>query len=394
MLLRTDVTGTRPVTQAEASTTLTSVTSASQEALNRLALISVGKQFQAEIMSRLNDGTFLVRLADTTARMALPDTAKPGDTVSLTLLASNPRPTFLLGESSASGEQSIASLLQDTTTAAQVGKTALSTSDPRLSTLTEMVPSSATASLSNAGRLVDNLLHAAQLDGTLAKIAGTSAIVASADLNASKLAQAMQNTIERSGLFYESHLNQWVNGTRSLDELMLEPQAQVGKELAASALFNNAKTDTSLIDMMRALEAAQVNNSQAATSLSQAASLNNETARLISLQLAALEQRRVTWQGELWPGQKFEWDVTEEKPEQESDEQGRSWRSTVRFDMPTLGTIAASIHLANGRVQVQINTTTESAATRLRANGGKLASALDAAGSPLDSLTVKRNEPA
>ncbi len=393
MLLRTDVTGTRPVTQAEASTTLTSVTSASQEALNRLALISVGKQFQAEIMSRLNDGTFLVRLADTTARMSLPDTAKPGDTVSLTLLASSPRPTFLLGESSASGEQSIASLLQDTTTAAQVGKTALSTSDPRLSTLTEMVPSSATASLSNAGRLVDNLLHAAQLDGTLAKIAGTSAIVASADLNASKLAQAMQNTIERSGLFYESHLNQWVNGTRSLDELMLEPQAQVGKELAASALFN-AKTDTSLIDMMRALEAAQANNSQAATSLSQAASLNNETARLISLQLAALEQRRVTWQGELWPGQKFEWDVTEEKQEQDSDEHGRSWRSSVRFDMPTLGTIAASIHLANGRLQVQISTTTESAATRLRANGGKLASALDAAGSPLDSLTVKRNEPA
>jgi hypothetical protein len=128
-MLRTDVTGVRPTTQVEATTTITSVTSASQEALNRLALISIGKQFQAQIMSRLNDGSFLVRIADATARMALPDSAKPGDSVLLTLLASTPRPTFLLGDTTGSAGSSITSLLQDATTTVQVGKSTLTTGD-------------------------------------------------------------------------------------------------------------------------------------------------------------------------------------------------------------------------------------------------------------------------
>jgi hypothetical protein len=392
-MLRTDVTGTRPITQTDATTTITSVTSASQEALNRLTLISVGKQFQAQIMSRLNDGSFLVRIADATARMALPDTAKPGETISLTLLASSPRPTFLLGESAGSAESSIATILQDSTATTQVGKATIVTSDLSNATVAEQLPSSANASLSLAGRLVDNLLHAAQLDGASTKILGNSPLLGSPNLNTTTLAQALQNTIEFSGLFYESHLNQWVNGNRSIDSLSREPQARAGNELPSS-IFGNIKTDNSLIDMMRALEAAQHGGSALDDSLSQNLTLNNETARLISLQLGALEQHRVTWQGELWPGQPFEWQVSEETPKQESGEPIQSWRSIVRFDMPTLGTITASIHLANGHVQMQIRTGTEAAASKLRANGSKLASALEAAGSPLDSLTVTRNEPA
>ena len=215
-MLRTDVTGTRPVGQSSAATTITSVTSASQEALNRLALISVGKQFQAQIMSRLNDGSFLVRIADATARMALPDTAKPGDTISLTLLASSPRPTFLLGETSGTSEQSIASLLQDTAATTQIDKTALSTTDTSATPHTEQLPSSANASLSTAGRLVDNLLHAAQLDGASSKIFGSSVILRAPNLDTATIAQSLQNTIEHSGLFYESHVNQWVNGSRTI----------------------------------------------------------------------------------------------------------------------------------------------------------------------------------
>ena len=388
MLLRTDVTGTRPVGQTDATTTITSVTSASQEALNRLALVSVGKQFQAQIMSRLNDGSFLVRIADITARMALPNTAKAGEAISLTLLASSPRPTFLLGESAGTAEQSIANALQDATGTVQVGKAAIAAADLAATTLAEQLPTSAATSLSTAGRLVDNLLHAAQLDGAPSKILGSSAILAAPDTNPAALAQGLQKSLEFSGLFYESHLNQWVNGSRSLEELMQEPQAQTGNRHATSLNLNNVKGESSLIDMMRALEAAQSTNSQSTTAL------NNETARLISLQLSALEQRHITWQGELWPGQRFEWEVTEETPKQESDEQVQSWRSTVRFDMPTLGPITASIHLANGHVQMQIRTGTEAAAATLRANGSKLSSALEAAGSPLDLLTVKRNEPA
>ena len=393
MLFRTDVTGTRPVVQTDSATTITSVTSASQEALNRLALISVGKQFQAQIMSRLNDGTFLVRVADTTARMALPDTAKTGDTITLTLLSPSPRPTFVPGENSSAVEQSIANLLQDTTGTAQVTKNAAITTDAAAAALAEQISSGSTASLSSAGRLVDNLLHAAQLDGAPTKILGQTPILSSPNISTESMAQALRNTLEYSGLFYESHVTQWVSGGRALEELMREPQAHAGENMSGASV-NNAKSNQSMIDMMRALEAAQQSRTDTAGNLSQIASLNNETARLINLQLAALEQRRIAWQGELWPGQRFEWEVSEDTPGQDSPEQDQVWRSTVRFDMPTLGAITASIHLANGHVQMHVRTASDDTATRLRANGDKLASALDAAGSPLDLLTVKRDEPA
>jgi hypothetical protein len=64
----------------------------------------------------------------------------------------------------------------------------------------------------------------------------------------------------------------------------------------------------------------------------------------------------------------------------------------VRFELPTLGVVAASIRLTGGRLQVQVRAAEEDTASLLRTHGNELASALDAAGSPLDQLTVKRDD--
>ncbi|MBC7499549.1 MAG: flagellar hook-length control protein FliK, partial [Herminiimonas sp.] len=113
-------------------------------------------------------------------------------------------------------------------------------------------------------------------------------------------------------------------------------------------------------------------------------------AQRINLQLQTLETNRVAWQGELWPGQKLEWEVSEDPPKSTSapNEQS-SWTSTVRFELPTLGVITASIYLDGDHVRMQVRAPTENAALRLRQNGHDLVNALDAAGSPLDLLTVK-----
>jgi len=398
MLLRTDVTGPKPVAQTDATTSITSITSASQETLNRLSLISVGKQFQAQIMSRLNDGTYLVKVADTTARMPLPGNPQAGDTITLTLLSANPRPTFVLGEQAPGTEEAIAKVLQNATTATQVGQTVAANADAKTGPLQEQLPSSATASLSQTGRFVDNLLHAAQLDGASTRIRGQSAILSSPELmvrgDTAALAQVLQKTLEFSGLFYESHVAQWVEGERSLEALMQEPQARVGN-MPANPVFDPGKGPQTLIDVLHALETAQQAATQTQTNGTQPIPLNNETARMINLQLGALENKRIEWQGELWPGQRFEWEVSEDTPRQTHEgEPESSWSSTVRFEMPTLGSIAASIHLNNGRVQMHIRTATESIATTLRANGKTLASALEDAGAPLDLFTVNPHEPA
>ena len=74
-----------------------------------------------------------------------------------------------------------------------------------------------------------------------------------------------------------------------------------------------------------------------------------------------------------------------------ADDAPPQWKSSVRFDLPTLGLVAATITLAGDHVQVLVRTATEGAAAALREHGGALAAALDAAGSPLDSLIVKQD---
>jgi hypothetical protein len=54
----------------------------------------LGQSMQAEVLSKLPDGSFVVRVADMAARMPLPRRAEPGAQVPLTLVALNPRPTF------------------------------------------------------------------------------------------------------------------------------------------------------------------------------------------------------------------------------------------------------------------------------------------------------------
>ncbi|MEA5097616.1 MAG: flagellar hook-length control protein FliK [Burkholderiaceae bacterium] len=389
-MLRSDATGVRPVIQAELLSSTAPVSSPSQDAFNRLMAVSIGRQFQAEVMLRQNDGSFLVRIADTTARMALPEGTQSGDKVSLTLVAASPRPTFLLGETQVSatplpGQQSAAAgLLIDTlpqdasqegagqigsSGAGQIGKAApteTATAAP-LNQPANSATTSTMTSLSPTGRLIDSLLHATEQNNAPASVQGQSAIMPIPDVTPEKLAQAMHRTLENSGVFYESHVNEWVNGNRATETLMLEPQAR----LAASG--------QPLSD---------------AEQLSQLATLNNETAQLIRTQLDSLENRRFVWQGELWPGQRFEWEVSDETPQrqQQTDASVSAWRSVVRFELPTLGAITASINLAGGHVQVQLRTATDTAAETIRPYAGELASALDAAGAPLDLLTVRKDE--
>ena len=98
------------------------------------------------------------------------------------------------------------------------------------------------------------------------------------------------------------------------------------------------------------------------------------------------------WRGEAWPGQAMEWEVGEDTPEGNSRDMPSSWRSEVRFELPTLGTVAATIRLTGERLHVQIHAGTEASASSLRAHGAQLSAALDAAGIPLDSLMVKQDE--
>ncbi|MDB5762092.1 MAG: hypothetical protein JWQ21_1087 [Herminiimonas sp.] len=372
MLPPADMTGTRPLVHIEALAPAAPAGDARQETFNRLTQIAIGTQVRAEVLSRFDDGTFLVRIDGTAARMDLPGGTQVGQMLDLTLVAAEPRPTFLLGRQ----------------------------------------PDAATASLSVTGRLIDNLLQEAQQQSAPTSLVGKAPLVASSAAGTSQVAAALQNTLAFSGLFYESHVGQWAGGGRTLGDLMQEPQAQTGKLLPTDDMpqKNAAHADLArltgnaheavdggrtLLDM--APDSRTQSGKTGATDadrMVQPAAISSEAARMINLQLDALERRHVSWQGELWPGQPMEWEVKEDPQKNDAEAAGKAWQSVVRFDLPSLGAVTATVRLSDGHVQVQVRTATEAAATSLRAHGAMLANALDAAGSPLDLLTVKQDEPA
>ncbi|MQA18903.1 flagellar hook-length control protein FliK, partial [Rugamonas sp. FT103W] len=68
-----------------------------QAAFQRALQSLVGQSVTAEVMSKFNDGSFLVKVADNAVRMMLPPGVQVGAEVPLTVLSAQPRPTFQLG---------------------------------------------------------------------------------------------------------------------------------------------------------------------------------------------------------------------------------------------------------------------------------------------------------
>lgn len=430
MLTRADLTGTRPLGQIEAPTPTSAIADARQESFNRFAQIAIGKQFQADILSRLNDGTFLVRIADTVARMNLPAGTRVGESITATLVSADPKPTFLVGPQTnlstatlSTTGQLVDRFLQmvpeeemtlgagkalspnPAVDSAAVGKTALegvvgktaivpTAVEAQPAAASPSPPSSTPTSLSSAGRLIDSIIQTAQQSGAPTTLVGKAPLVFSAAASAPQVATALQHALVSSGLFYESHVAQWVNGERPAADLMREPQAKPGHVLPTTAAPPQAQVEDARppANPLSEVQAQAANAKPAdAESVILANALSPDATRMINLQLAALENQRVMWQGELWPGQAMEWEVSRDAPQKDGEEAPPTWKSAVRFELPTLGLVSATIHMVGEHVSVQIRTASETTATALRAHGGELASALDAAGSPLDSLMVKQD---
>ncbi|WP_353153987.1 flagellar hook-length control protein FliK [Herminiimonas fonticola] len=372
MLPRADITGTRPVVLIEASAPATALGQAKQETLDRLLQLTLGKEYQAQVLSRLSDGNFLVKVDNAVASMLLPPGTKTGDKLDLTLLANQPRPTFMLGKAEAG----------------------------------------ATTSLSNAGRLIGNMLQLAQQDGMPTAVVGKTPLVATPGASAQQIAGALQNAVSFSGLFYESHVAQWAMGMRPASDLLREPAAKrsnaplIGQQQATpenagtsdlGRLMTNVREwvggERALADLLRSTQTGKPEQESIAPLVGKQQDIPvSEGLKLINLQLDTLEQRRIMWQGELFPGQPLEWEISDDTPEKSSEqsEPEPAWNSSVRFNLPTLGSVSATIRLSGEHLQVQVHTADEETAVALRSHGKLLADALAAAGSTLDSLLVKQ----
>jgi len=336
-----------------------------QQAFTRALAGLVGQSLQADVMTKLPDGSFVVRVNDMAARMPLPPGAQPGTQVPLTLVALTPRPTFQVrtdqgGAAFAeagpplpegtSPQSAPLAYLEGKDAAALARTAALLAGTRSLARLPSGAADGANASISTAGKALGDVIAAAQKADTQASAAvGRTPLLAAPSGDADAIAQALKDGLGKSGLFYESHVAEWAEGARSRADLAAEPQAR----------GMPPPTDPN-------------------------------TAQFINLQLNAHEQGRVAWQGQLWPDRDMHWDVEREAHSgQEGDgADGTTWRSSLRLRFGALGEVAARVVLSGDRLHIRLDAPDAGTKHLLDAHRAGLAQALDAAGTPLAQLAI------
>jgi len=426
---RLDLRGVSPVDTRNA---VLPVATPRQEAFQRALSQMVGQTLPAQVLSKFSDGSFLVRVADTNARMLLPPGIAAGDELPLTVVAAQPRPTLQVaagnpqagqpatlysgqpgapdtpdgGGRLAAQEAAILNLSGRQPAAGQgpaaappampgaapspdadaPGQVATSQAQARplspgaaLLGKAPLVPAeqlpplgkdTPPAVLSPAARAIAGALAAAYTaPGMPVTINGKIPLSAGGPPDAGKLAQGLQRALGDSGLFYESHVAEWAEGRRPLQDLQREPQ------------------------MQRFAQAAAQGPAEAAAKLLAGPDLT--AAQMINQQLHAQEHGKLLWQGDAWPGQPMHWQVEREqrdgggrRPDGGEGEGEPVWRSGVRFRFPLLGKLAANVTLVGDQVHIQVQSGSEDTAATLRAWAGALQQALEAAGAPLTSLTI------
>jgi len=321
MLKQADIASIHPVASILPILAVDSIGSVRQELSDRATQFVKGQEYFAHVLSKVGETAYNVKvesgnLKGTILKMDLGATAKAGQTLTLRYMHDNPVPTFLLA-----------------------------------STPTNLTGS--TTEISSAANLIGHYLKQAEADGVSTRFQA-KAVVSHNPTNPQVMAQDLKNAVNNSGLFYESHLSDLVQGNQSLAAIKQETQNQ-----ANSQIYN-----------------------------------------LMSQQLAILENQRMSWNGEVWPGQKMDWDVYQQQSNADGEQtlntsqanEDRPISSELTLHLPHLGKVSARITLTEGRMRVNILAEQPETLDMLSAKRLSLAEAIGKNGQQLDALTVVRHE--
>ncbi|MBN3758474.1 flagellar hook-length control protein FliK [Paraburkholderia sp. Tr-20389] len=300
-----------------------------------------------------------------------------------------------------------------------------------------------TTAAQNAGAA--NATHAAQ---------GSSAAsnIVAAPLPVAELAAALRRTVDESGLFYESHLAQWLSGQRPVESLAGEAQNHLADaasqsqpdtghdaddpnawtqgrpsgntgaaafaaavaaargepegphtqsarfttfDLATHDLIESPADSTHGAQQAVAAHAAGIDDPNAPQQQSMQAALHPATIPLVRQQLDLLATGQFRWTGEAWPGARLDWTI-----EQEGDEWRRSgngaasaddeypWRTRLTLSLPSLGTVDADLTLTGTRLVARVQASPGGAA-RLATQGETFRQRLAQAGIELSGLSIR-----
>lgn len=251
------------------------------EVTGELPELPVGQRFLARIEQALPDGTFRAMVAERNLTLALPESAKPGDTLELVVTARSPRlVTAQRAEALPAGE-------------------------------------APPATLSRAGQMIGTLFAGAEQPPQAATLSRATPLLPQPSALAAELAPALKQAIAASGLFYESHQAQWIAGRYPLGALRQEPQARQGRPSPEqSRAHPQAAPGSAAAGAAAGADTAAVRRSAAATGGPPAELVPARLQPLVQQQLNAAATRHVVWRGEIWPGQFLHWEIYESRQAQ------------------------------------------------------------------------------
>ncbi len=316
-----------------------------------------GQKLQGAVLSEISPGLFKVRVANQLVQMKLPTLVHTGDTVELQVVSLQPRLTF--------------SMVASTN------------------------PLSTSQQLSTTARML-SALSQQQPEKTLVNAPPKPPLVTTAELpQAQPLANMLREAINNSGLFYESHQAQWLDGGRTAAQLLQEPQNQPApagdrRPPLLSIAANTASAASSA--------GVQEVTADAVGASSQNASIPipPHLQPLVQQQLNALETGRILWQGQVFQNQPLQWQIWQQPGGEQGQapgvEQERTWATSLQLELPTLGTVTAQMRLSAGGMTLALDAGSPQTRALMGSASTRLVSSLTEAGLKVNSALVVQHE--
>ena len=358
----------------------------------------LGQRLQGSVQAQVSPGVFKVNIAGQPIQMQLPANIRSGDTVALQVISIQPRLTFGMVNSA-----------NPLSTPEQLGSAAR-----LLSSMSQQAPEKAYVRAPQSAPLWDKPqpTETKQLSGLL------------------------REALSNSGLFYESHQAQWLEGSRSTAQLLHEPQnlppeqvkaalagiaagktATAGDNAGKTAVAGDAtgkattagdtpgKTVITYEANGKAVLTGDTANQPVTTGNTTNANLSSQTNTthlqeskalsipehlqpLVQQQLNALETRQMVWQGNIWPEQPMQWEVHEQPAPVPGAEEQRQWVTQLYLDLPNLGAVAATLRFNNLGLSLTLNAGAPETRTMLGSASTQLVAAMSDAGIPVLSTQV------
>lgn len=356
-----------------------------QEITDKLSDLIVGQRVMAEIQALLPNGTYRALINQRNITLALPFSARSGDTLELEVTETD-------------GKLALAVISRQEGDA-KAAKEAVS------------------ATLSRTGQLIGRLFSGTgetENDAKALPLNGNRPIAGAPPGSAQEILPLLKEAIARSGMFYESHQADWVEGRFAKSELLQEPQGKLSAT-AAFATPADGQAPSSDLATARAMPSATPESSRPGPPSAQPAADTILTAKtadsapaqspgqivapqiqtIVHQQLEALASQNFVWQGQIWPGQDMRWEIEEDgqNRQNEEDTAAENWRTRLDLSFPRLGGISARLHLHDGQVSLAISVDNDASLEIMQAGSEALRQQFGDAGLALTSLGISAQTP-